>query len=278
MLCLCDLKGRQERADSVTKGFCISNCSNETKYFRLRYNILQTSHCITSAFFIIAYSCKQRPWHHGPTEITGNSSRIWCGFLHASSKTFHVRPRAIFNHLSSWYVEWRTSAMELSSCCRRLPPGPSSAELTASVSQRAPLQTWAQTLHTSLEWGKEDLTLSALCAGLLPAPLYASLLMSALLLHTFPNSPQFLFPLVTQQTVPKTFKAQERHAVDANVFLQLFIRWTLNHLWFKLWIRNENGGCLFSVCLAQLSAQHTLMTPGCHYRVAYRLWKHLRAV
>lgn len=50
------------------------------------------------------------------------------------------------------------------------------------------------------------------------------------------------------------------------------------HAWLKAWIRNGNGGCLFSLCCGKLSAHQPLMTSSCHYWAAYRLWKRLWAV
>lgn len=73
---------------------------------------------------MISYSCNKRLTFQ-LAGVTGNSLGIWCSFLHASLKTFLVILLCFFNHLPSWYVEWRTSAAS-SGCCR-LPPSSSTA-------------------------------------------------------------------------------------------------------------------------------------------------------
>lgn len=104
------------------------------EYFHQEYyaNRLATS---MSMFSILSYSCK-RSVTYQLAGITGNSLWIWCSFLLVSLKTFLVILLCFFNHLPSWYVEWRTSAT--SSGCRRLPPSSSVAVRDSVWAHRVP--------------------------------------------------------------------------------------------------------------------------------------------
>ena len=118
-----------------------------------------------------------------------------------------VRPLRLFNHLPSCYVDRRTSAHLILLATDFLPRS-SIAPLRLHLTPRGPCcRPELRPSQCLIRMGKEDLTLSALCAGPLPALVHASLLMSALPSHTFANSPQFYLPLVTQQTLTKTFEA-----------------------------------------------------------------------
>lgn len=126
-------------------------------------------------------SLQTKVCHLGPTGAAGNSFWICCSFLYVTLKTFHTIPS----------VHW--------GCSTICPPGmwsdalqpsqpaamdflwrPSIAHPTASDPQGGPCcRPEFRPSQYLIRKGKEDLTLSALCAGLLPARLHASLLMSA---------------------------------------------------------------------------------------------------
>lgn len=96
----------------------------------------------------------------------------------------------------------------------------------------------------------------------------ASLLISAL--QTYICAFEMGFNFLLQQTRPQAGLSKR--------FFPLPVYRMFCHLWFKPWIRNENGGCLLALCLNQLSAEQILMTSGRHYWMSYHLWEHLRAV
>lgn len=88
-------------------------------------------------------------------------------------------PLRLFDHLPSWYVEWRTSA--ISARCHRLPPAAPSSPIRLHLTPRGPCcRPELRPSQYLIRMGKEDLTLSELCAGPLPALFHASLLMSEL--------------------------------------------------------------------------------------------------
>lgn len=119
--------------------------------------------------------------------------------------------------------------------------------------------------------------MSALGAGPPPALLHGSLLMSAVPLTHISRFATVLIPSRYPTDCPKDIL---RHTVKANFLFFLFpylldvlssVIKTMNKKW-KWWL------FILSVPWQTVCAQQTLMTPGCHYRVAYRLWKHLGAV
>lgn len=183
---------------STTWTFCISITVNNKRSISARSCEVQYCPSIsynvtwTSALSIIRYFCKQRVWHHGPTGVTGNSSWIWCSFLNVTLKTFHVIPSFHWGCLTICHPGMWSDALQPSHPAATdfllVPPLPIRLHLTPRGPCCGPELRPSQYL---IRMGKEDLTLSALSAGPLPALLHASLLMSALLLHTFPNSPQF---------------------------------------------------------------------------------------
>lgn len=159
---------------------------------QVKSGIVQTSYVMSPGHPHDKIFLQTKSWHHGPTGVTGNSSWIWCSFLYVTLKTFHV---IHFFHCGCLTIchpgMWTDAHESISSCCHRIPPHPSIVDPpTASNPQGGPAADLSSDpYNSSLEWAKR--TSHCHCAGPLPALLHASLLMSALLLHTFPNSPQF---------------------------------------------------------------------------------------
>lgn len=104
------------------------------EYFHQEYYATRLATSM-SMFSILSYSCKRSVTYQF-AGITGNSLWIWCSFLLVSLKTFLVILLCFFNHMPSWYVEWRTSAT--SSGCRRLPPSSSVAVRDSVWAHRVP--------------------------------------------------------------------------------------------------------------------------------------------
>lgn len=92
-------------------------------------------------------SLQTKGWHHRPTGGSGNHW-IWLHFPvsdleYISGHSLHSVQ--LFNHLLSWYVKWRTSAVP--SHWHRLPPVPFHHPSNCVWPPGGPLlQAWAQTL------------------------------------------------------------------------------------------------------------------------------------
>lgn len=154
-------------------------------------------------------------WHHGPTGFTGNV--LWFPVRDLEEVSCHpLCSLRLFNHLPSWYVEWRTSAIP--SRCHMLPPGPSITHPTASDHLTPGGPQCRPELRPSkylIRMGKEDLTLTALCAGPLPALLHASLLMSV---HPPPTPYTHLQIRHSFNSLSLPSRLSQRHTGDANFF------------------------------------------------------------
>lgn len=133
---------------------------------------------MSPALSITRFSCKQRAdimGCMGSQETVPEYDTASCMWPWSRFPSFHW---IFFYHLPSWYVEWRTSAM--SSCCPRLPSGPSIFETDCIWPPAGPAVALSSDPHsTSLEWAKRTSHCQRCVLGALPSLLHASLLMSA---------------------------------------------------------------------------------------------------
>lgn len=161
---------------------------------------------------IIRYSWTQK------ADITGQlgSQEMCCGFLCATLKTFHVIPSVHWGCLTICHPGMWSDALQPS-----LPaatgfllvlPSPIQLHLTPGGPQCRPELRPSKYL---IRMGKEDLKLTALCAGPLPALLHASLLMSA---HPPPTPYTHLQIRHSFNSLSLPSRLSQRHTGNANFF------------------------------------------------------------
>lgn len=186
---------------------------------------------------------------------------------------FHVTPSVRWGCLTICHpATWTDTLQPISSCCHGLPPRSSIAPLRLHLTPRGPrCRPELRPSQCLIRMGKEcwASASSCPCQPVNVSPPLAHICKFATVL-TPPRYPTDSHKDIWGERLTPTFPPPLS-------FFFFYISWMFCHPWLKPWIRNENGGCLFSARRGKLSAQQTLMTPGCHYRVAYRLWKHLQA-
>ncbi len=143
-------------SSTSTRCFCTSITVNNAKTISARScvsNIVQASHIMSPGHPHNEILLRTKGWHHGPAEVTGNSSWIWCSFLYVTLKTFHVIPSFHWGCLTICHPAMWSDAFQPSHPAATdfllVPPSP------IWPPGGAPLQTWAPNPHnTSLEWAK----------------------------------------------------------------------------------------------------------------------------